>query len=466
MSTDMSLKYSHTILLVDDEESIRKSLHRLFRKEGYEILSAGSGTEALDVLRHSGTEVSMIISDQRMPTMNGSEFLEQSIAVMPNAMRYLLTGYSDFGAVIDAVNKGKINRYIAKPWNDSELLSLVRSDLAIVELRLENKRLVELTEQQNAELILLNKDLEKKVNERTWALQYQNKKLQDLNAVFEKSVHDTIRLLTSLVQASNSRLGQYIESIAQLACEIATMLGLEVAEKNQIEIAARVQDIGLIGIGDQLLQKDKKAMSPQEFELFSQHPLIAALSLSSIRGFKEVNELVLYHHECCDGSGFPHGVKEDQIPFGAKILCVASEYQAVAHLWPDNVQSLRAFARRYLDGPVLGAIDIDDTTMRLQIAEQVIRSGSGSRFDAEVVKGFVKVIERIRPRPKKRHVGPWELEPGMVLLQDLRMKGGRLLLTRNTVLNEHTIEILRGIGERELIDGGIHVSEPGVDELT
>lgn len=102
----MALNQRHTILIVDDEASIIKALQRLFHKENYEILTGSDGAEGLALLQKSEKSVSLIISDQRMPGMGGSEFLEKAKAIFPNAIRILLTGYADMAAIIAAVNKG------------------------------------------------------------------------------------------------------------------------------------------------------------------------------------------------------------------------------------------------------------------------------------------------------------------------------------------------------------------------
>ena len=111
----MALKYKHTLLFVDDEKSITKALHRLFRKDGYHIITASSGMEGLELLEKAERPVSLIISDQRMSGMNGAQFLEKAKKIFPDAVRFLLTGYSDMDAVVEAVNKGEIHRYLTKP---------------------------------------------------------------------------------------------------------------------------------------------------------------------------------------------------------------------------------------------------------------------------------------------------------------------------------------------------------------
>ena len=163
----METHSNYTILIVDDEEAILKSLKRVFRKEQYEVIPARSGREGLERLRQGGKEFSLIISDQRMPEMTGAEFLEKAKGVFPNAARMLLTGYSDMGAIIDAVNKGGIHRYLTKPWNDEDLLFQVRQALKEYDLVVENQRLLDLTKKQNQELNGLNLRLELRVVERT-----------------------------------------------------------------------------------------------------------------------------------------------------------------------------------------------------------------------------------------------------------------------------------------------------------
>jgi len=216
----LALKSEHTLLLVDDERAITKALHRLFRKEGYQILTADSGPQGLEILRRQDMPVSMIISDQRMPEMNGAQFLEKAKIICPEAIRYLLTGYSDAEAVGQAVNKGEIQRYLTKPWNDDDLVLQVRHSLELYELRSENNRLTELTIAQNAKLSELNKNMELKVEERTRQVIDQNKALEKANRMLEASFIDSIRLLASMVETLNPKLSKQMRQIAQLASKV------------------------------------------------------------------------------------------------------------------------------------------------------------------------------------------------------------------------------------------------------
>ena len=134
----MTLKRKHTIIVVDDEKSITDAIRRLFRKDGYQILTATNGQEGLELLKKLEKPVSLIISDQRMPGMNGAQFLERAKNISPDAIRFLLTGYSDMNAIVESINKGEIHRYLEKPWNDDHLMLQVRQSLETYELKKES----------------------------------------------------------------------------------------------------------------------------------------------------------------------------------------------------------------------------------------------------------------------------------------------------------------------------------------
>jgi len=128
-----------TILYVDDEPQNLVSFKAAFRRE-YQVLTAQSGDEALSVLKK--TEIQLIVSDQRMPGMTGVEFLEKALPIYPDAIRIVLTGFSDIAAIIDAINKGKVFRYISKPWDETELRMTIENARMLFKLQLNNKKLL------------------------------------------------------------------------------------------------------------------------------------------------------------------------------------------------------------------------------------------------------------------------------------------------------------------------------------
>lgn len=128
----------HSILCVDDEVDNVEALQRLFRKK-YHVLTALSGEEGLEIIKREGEKISLIISDQRMPHMAGTEFFKKSIEYIPGAIRILLTGFTDIGSVISAINSGEVFRYVTKPWNPTELTITVDKAIERFELAHELK---------------------------------------------------------------------------------------------------------------------------------------------------------------------------------------------------------------------------------------------------------------------------------------------------------------------------------------
>ena len=152
-----------TLLLVDDEQNILSALSRLFRRDGYRVLTASSGSEGLSVLAEN--KVGVILSDQRMPEMSGSEFLSLVKDRFPDTARIMLSGYTELASVTDAINRGAIYKFLTKPWEDELLRDNVRQAFEHYELTLENERLTQELTEANARLAATNQGLERRVEE-------------------------------------------------------------------------------------------------------------------------------------------------------------------------------------------------------------------------------------------------------------------------------------------------------------
>jgi two-component system NtrC family sensor kinase len=173
----------HTILCVDDEENILRTLKRVFIEEDWTLLTAISGEEGLGILKES--DVHLIIADYRMPGMTGVEFLKHAKEINNDAIRIVLSGYADVDAISTAVNEGEIYKFISKPWNDDDLRVTVRRSLEQHDLVRENRNLYEKITVQNEELRTLNENLEEKIRERTAELELRNYALRLAQDVIE-----------------------------------------------------------------------------------------------------------------------------------------------------------------------------------------------------------------------------------------------------------------------------------------
>lgn len=154
-----------TLLLVDDEENITSALTRLLRRDGYTILCANSGQEGLALLEIH--QIGVIISDQRMPGMTGTEFLSKVRERYPDTVRIVLSGYTELNSVTDAINRGAVYKFLTKPWEDDLLRANVEEAFQRYEMKVENVRLTQELRQANDELRLINQELEQRVELKT-----------------------------------------------------------------------------------------------------------------------------------------------------------------------------------------------------------------------------------------------------------------------------------------------------------
>jgi len=155
---------TRTLLLVDDEPNILSALKRLFRRDGYEVLTANGGQEGLDIL--ASRKVDVILSDQRMPGMTGVEFLSQAREIQPDTVRMVLSGYTELQTVTDAVNRGAIYKFLTKPWEDEQLRGHIAEAFQRKEMSDENERLNLQVRTANFELAVANRKLEALLQER------------------------------------------------------------------------------------------------------------------------------------------------------------------------------------------------------------------------------------------------------------------------------------------------------------
>jgi len=404
-----------TVLCVDDEPNILSALKRLFRPHGYRVLCADSGADALAMLEHE--QVDLVISDMRMPEMDGAQFLECVRERWPDTMRLLLTGYSDIGSILAAINRGEIYRYITKPWDDNDIVLVVRHALERRTLELEKDRLEALTRSQNEQLKALNQSLEQKVEARTLELKQSNQSILAANDKLKSNFITTIKIIASMIELRGGNLAGHSRRVADLARRIAVKMGLNVKETQEVFIAALLHDVGKIGFPDELLTMAVNMMAGDNMALFRKHPIRAEQVLMPLDDLRGVAAILRAQMERFDGAGFPDGVSGLMIPLGARILALASDF--------DNLQLGALVQRRVLP----------------EDAKQIMYDSSGKRYDPSVVAAFRALMDGDPVEPiKDVAVLSGELIPGMVLSRDLVSRDGLMLLSAEHVLDQRLIQ--------------------------
>lgn len=419
--TELISQPTPTILFVDDETSILSSLKRLFRPFGYRILMAESGAQGLEILANES--VDLVVSDMRMPEMNGAQFLEKVREKWPETVRILLTGYAEIGSTIDAINKGQIYRYVSKPWEDNDITTTVKHALQQKMLEREKKRLEELTHKQNEELKDLNAHLEEKVLARTEAL---NKAMQSIDLAHEKlkkSFITSVRVFSNLIEMRNPNKRGHSRRVADLARTLAQNMGISAADVQNIFIAGLLLDIGKIGLPDRLQDKPFSSLTFDERAEVSKHPIKGEMALMALEQLQGAAELIRSHRERFDGTGYPEHLSGLSIPLGARILAIAKDY--------DTALMGNEFVR----------------PMKPAEALLMLQDGKAKSYDPAVLDAFLELLSKIGATAKNHSeliLRATQLKPGMVLSRDLISVAGEMLLSKGHVLDEHIIDQIRG----------------------
>jgi response regulator RpfG family c-di-GMP phosphodiesterase len=219
----METSEEYTLLCIDDEKNILNALKRLLRKEKFRLLTGNSGKEGLQILAEN--KVHVVLSDQRMPEMNGTEFLKEVKDRYPDILRIILTGYTDVDSISEAINEGHIYKFFLKPWNDQNLKLEIRQAMEQYGLMQDNLRLHEQILQQNEELKVINEDLEKIIQERTRNLEVQNQALQLSQAILDDLPFSIMGIssegmVVMINKAANRQLAE-VGGAIQLGCDIS-----------------------------------------------------------------------------------------------------------------------------------------------------------------------------------------------------------------------------------------------------
>ena len=333
------------VCIVDDDDLILKALARILETSGYQPRCYLSPEQALRAMETDRPAV--IISDYMMPGMDGVTFLKHARGRAPNAVRILCTAAEDFRVALQAVNAGEVFRIIAKPWHQQELIATVNQAAEAARLRRENERLTGEVQRQNWQLKEINLRLEEMVRQRTQAL------LEGLIAALDYRDAET--------QWHSRRVSLYARRLAQ-------QLGAEEPELLVIEHGALLHDIGKIGVRDRVLLKPGP-LSTDEWTEMKRHPELGWALLQRVDYLRPASIVVLQHQEKWDGTGYPAGLKGEEIGIGARVFHVVDTLDAITSDRP--YRRARPFA---------------------EAKAEIIRC-RGTQFDPRVVDAFLAVPE-------------------------------------------------------------------------
>jgi response regulator RpfG family c-di-GMP phosphodiesterase len=398
---------SQSILVVDDDSIILVAISETLASEGLQVTTCDNPLEALELVKKN--EYAVIMTDQRMGEMTGLELLFEVKKIQPNASRILLTGVLTLKTVIDAINKGDIFRFLAKPWIREELIATIQNAISRYQLIYENERLHKDTKELNTQLTEANKLLEAQLTH----IKDQNTALERAQDALKKNFEHSLELCYRIINAFHPLLGKETKSvvdICQLMCESGA---LSEQDQRTLKTAAWLQNMGLIGISRDVLLKSRR--SPEQLTLSEQnlihnHTIYGQTLASFFDDMEAVGQTIRAHHENFDGSGYPDGLARESIPWPSRCLSVAIYYI--------------------------------ECGLPKDMAVEEILELSGKKFDPEAVRLFLKVT-RSTPLPKKmKEILFADLRPGMVLAKGIYSPTGMLLIPSDEVLTEKTLQKL------------------------
>jgi putative two-component system response regulator len=263
-----------TVLFVDDDKTILAFVCDLFKNRGLQVLTADCAGEALAIVEEQA--VAVVVSDNEMPGMRGVELLSRVKELSPHTVKIMMTGSADLATALAAINSGEVFRFVLKPWKKSEMLAAVKDGIR------------------------------------------RYRVLQSLQREDEFILHS----LAQTIELKDSSTKGHCDRVATLALRLAAARGVPERQRREIRYGSWLHDCGKIGVPESILNAPR-ALLPDEFEIVMKHPEWGCEVVRKANLSQAVQDIVLYHHERWDGTGYPRGLKGSAIPPAAQIVAAA-----------------------------------------------------------------------------------------------------------------------------------------------
>ncbi|MCG7535436.1 response regulator [Pseudoalteromonas sp. OOF1S-7] len=388
---------------------------------GMQVAVFDCGELALKALYEREFEV--VISDMRMPEMDGVEFLTKARQISPQSQRILLSGYADMNSTIAAINEGGIHNFLQKPWQNETLIHVIKEAAEKYRLKQYNLALQEEISKQNAQLKALNGNLEELVDKRTSQIRAVLRQLECANKREQDEHKATVELLYNFINANPYIDADMAKQVAQLCGVVASKLGLSANIVQLTRMAGYLSQVGLLAMDPALYNQPLEQLSPQQRKLFFTHPATAQLMLMPAQHLSDVGEAIYHQFEKYNGQGIPKGLKGKEIPIGAHILSAVRDY--VEHLLKNHEANAEQRAH----------------------ALEMIKMYSGSFYHPKVVAALEQSLQSdtqgVEQVGSMNIIDAQALKPGMELGLAIHSHTGIMLLPKGHVFTAVTVAKLQ-----------------------
>lgn len=309
-----------SVLFVDDNKLTLETIKGLLGDcDDFHLLTAGSAVEALKII--SKEDIAVVISDNIMPVITGLDFLSSLKKISPDTVKILMSGYADLASALAAINRSEVYRYLLKPWKDYELIATVRDALS----------------------------------------RYH------LTQAMHRDDENVLRSLAQTIELKDPLTRGHCDRVAVYAMLIAEKHGLSRTVLREIKYGSWLHDCGKIGVPE-LILNDPGGLNEEQYETMKQHSFWGADVAAKANLSQMARNIIHYHHECYDGTGYPCGLKGEEIPLEARIVSVADVFDALTS-----------------DRPYRKSFSRDETIIK-------ISAMSGESLDPHFVEIFLDIL--------------------------------------------------------------------------
>ncbi|MFQ5704973.1 MAG: HD domain-containing phosphohydrolase [Gemmatimonadales bacterium] len=309
MSAQSNAEEQTRLLVVDDEDPLRRALARFLGSRGFAVSTAASGFEALKLLGEQKYELMLL--DIRMPGMSGIDLVPEALDRDPDLAIVMLSAMTDATSAALCMQRGALD-YLTKPIELRDLGIAIDRALKVRDTNLQNKE--------------ISAWLKEEVQHRTKELEEERRKLEQVTIA-------TLEALVNALEAKNQWLSGHSARVAAFVATIAHQMGLPDPEVDNVRMAGRLHDLGKIGIRESVLNK-KGRLTDEEYQHIKEHVIIGSQILAPLKHLGAIVSYVRSHHEHWDGSGYPDQLVGEDIPIGARIICAAEVYDALTTARP------------------------------------------------------------------------------------------------------------------------------------